>query len=66
MIHSSPCLYNRLEHSIWTHGDTASATVAFLCVLDDHMLVKPDVQFTKYVVFAFVDTIPAGFTFAGI
>jgi len=56
----------RLEHPIRTHGDAAFAAAAFLGVLDDHMLVKPEVHFPQYAVFAFVDTHPAGFAFAGV
>ena len=66
LIHGGYGLHNRFENAIWTRGDTASATAAVLGVLNDHMLVKPDVHFSKYVVFAFVDTIPASFTLTGI
>jgi hypothetical protein len=59
-------LFNRLKYAIWTHGDAAFASATFLGVPNNHMLVKPDVHFSEYVVFAFVDTIPAGFTLTGI
>lgn len=66
MIHSGPGLYDKPENAIGACGDTAFATAAILGVFNDHMLVKPDVHFTEYVLFAFIDTVPAGFTLAGI
>ena len=65
-IHGGSGLHNRLEHSIWTHGDATFAVAAFLSVFNDHVLMKPDVHFPKYVMFAFVYTVPAGFTLTGI
>ena len=66
MIHSGPCLVYKPENAIGAYGDTALTPAAVFGVFNDHMLVKPDVHFTEYVVFAFVDTIPASFTLAGI
>ena len=66
IIHGGSGLHNRFEHAIWTHGDTAFAAAAFLGVLNDHMLVKPEVHLPQCFVLAFVDTVPAGFTLTGV
>lgn len=49
-----------------THSNAAFASVAFIGVFNNHMLVKPDIHFPEYIVFAGFDTIPAGLTLAGI
>jgi hypothetical protein len=66
MTHSCSGLYNRLEHAIRTHGDAAFTASTFLGVFNDHMLVKPYFYFPQHIVFALVDTRPAGFAFAGV
>ena len=66
IIHGGTGLYKGFEHAVGTHGDAAFASAAVLGIFDNHVPVKPDVQFCEYVVFAFADAVPAGLALVGI